>query len=362
MARIVTVVGARPQFIKAAAVSPVLRSHFEEILVHTGQHYDHAMSELVFEQLRIPRPDYNLGVGSGTHAHQTAAMMIGIERILDAQNPECLITYGDTNSTLAATLAAVKLNIPVAHVEAGLRSYNRKMPEELNRVTTDVLSTLLFCPTAQAVENLRLEGITAGVYCTGDVMCDALYHYKRLVDHLYEKSPPQITGLFEEIGLPPSWYLATIHRAENTRGIDRVRQIIDAFEQLDAPVIFAVHPRTQPLIEQLVKRHDYRATLFVEPVGYLEMLYLSSYAKKIITDSGGLQKEAYILGVPCVTVREQTEWIETLYDGWNTLVDATTDSIVAAIIGNAPSEVQRHELYGDGHAAQQIVAHLIEWL
>ncbi|MDR1183829.1 MAG: UDP-N-acetylglucosamine 2-epimerase (non-hydrolyzing) [Coriobacteriales bacterium] len=362
MARIVTVVGARPQFIKAAALSPVLRSSFDETLIHTGQHYDYQMSEAMFDQLQIPHPDYNLNVGSGTHARQTAAMLMGIEDILISDPPEMLLTYGDTNSTLAAALAAAKLNIPVAHVEAGLRSFNRKMPEELNRVVTDDLSALLFCPTDQAVENLRCEGITTGVFLVGDVMCDALRRYERLATQRYSEGPPQITGLFAEPALPPAWYLATIHRAENTQDEQKLGQIIEAFEQLDIPVLFVTHPRTRPLVKRLFAQKEYANTLFIEPVGYLEMLYLSARARKIITDSGGLQKEAYMLGVPCVTVREQTEWVETLYDGWNILVDATSSAVVAGVVGEATDESCRRELYGDGHAAERITACLTEWL
>jgi UDP-N-acetylglucosamine 2-epimerase (non-hydrolysing)/UDP-GlcNAc3NAcA epimerase len=362
---IVTVVGARPQFVKAAAVSPHLRSYFNEVLVHTGQHYDYNMSEMMFEQLGIPRPDYNLGIGSGTHAQQTAAMLVGIEEILTLREPRLVLTYGDTNSTIAASLAAAKLHIPVAHVEAGLRSFNRAMPEDLNRVVTDVLSALLFCPTEQAVTNLALEGITDGVYLTGDVMCDALLRYKELANQRYAEAPPQLVALFSEdteAVLPPAWYLATIHRAENTQDTSTLEQILNAFEQLDAPVLFTVHPRTQPLVEQLVRQHSYQNTLFIAPVGYLEMLYLSARAQKIITDSGGLQKEAYMLGVPCVTVREQTEWVETLRDGWNILVGATTDNILAALVDNTASGTCHPDFYGDGHAAERIVTHLREWL
>jgi UDP-N-acetylglucosamine 2-epimerase (non-hydrolysing)/UDP-GlcNAc3NAcA epimerase len=362
MIKLVTVVGARPQFIKAAAVSPALRASFDEVLVHTGQHYDYAMSEMMFEQLGIPRPDYNLGIGSGTHAQQTAAMLVGIEKVLNAQKPRLLLTYGDTNSTIAAALTAAKMNIPVAHVEAGLRSFNRTMPEELNRVVTDVLSALLFCPTEQAVANLQLEGITEGVFLSGDVMCDALYHYRKLAEQRYAEQPPQITGLFSEAALPPAWYLATIHRAENTQDAAALEQVLKAFEQLDAPVLFTVHPRTQPLVKQLVEQRGYKNTLFIEPVGYLEMLYLSARAKKIITDSGGLQKEAYLLGVPCVTVRGQTEWVETLRDGWNILVDVVADTIVTAVADKTARGASHPALYGDGHAAEKIVAHLSEWL
>jgi UDP-N-acetylglucosamine 2-epimerase (non-hydrolysing)/UDP-GlcNAc3NAcA epimerase len=236
------------------------------------------------------------------------------------------------------------------------------MPEEINRVVTDDLSTLLFCPTDQAVENLKREGITAGVFLVGDVMCDALRRYDRLATQRYLKSPPQVTGLFAEVALPATWYLANIHRVENTRDEQKLAQIIEAFEQLDIPVLFVTHPRTQPLIERLFAQKEYANTLFIQPVGYLEMLYLSARARKIITDSGGLQKEAYMLGVPCVTVREQTEWVETLYDGWNVLVDATSNAVIAGVVDEATDERYHRELYGDGHAAERITACLTEWL
>lgn len=352
--KIMTVVGARPQFIKAAAVSRVLRLHDKEILVHTGQHYDENMSGIFFEELKIPRPDYNLGVGSGSHGRQTGEMLIKIEEVILNEKPDAVLVYGDTNSTLAGALAASKLHVPVAHVEAGLRSYNMAMPEEQNRVLTDHISSLLFCPTDTAVRNLAKEGIERDVYNVGDVMCDALYFYRELaktqcrgfemLKYIIDR-PGEISG---------GYYLATIHRAENTDGSETLRKILAAFEQLDAPVIFPVHPRTQPIVRSLVQEHGYRNIHFVEPVGYLQMIYLASNAKKIVTDSGGLQKEAYLLAVPCVTVREQTEWVETLRGGWNVLSHPETDDILDKIGNVHPDKAERQPYYGDGHAAQKI--------
>ena len=299
--KIVTIVGARPQFVKAAAVSRVIRKKHEEILVHTGQHYDNNMSDVFFDELHIPKPDVNLGVGSGTHARQTAEMMIGIEDVLLKEKPDYLMVYGDTNSTLAGAIAASKIHIPIIHVEAGLRSYNMRMPEEQNRILTDRISTLLLCPTEVAVENLKKEAITEGVYNVGDVMCDAvLYYSKMLEEYPKEFYFEHLEGIYEPIDSVDEWYLATIHRAENTDDIDKIRNILAAFEELDAPVIFPVHPRTKGLVTKLRDEHKYSNILFVQPMGYLDMLYFVKHAKKAVTDSGGLQKETYILDTPCV--------------------------------------------------------------
>ncbi len=354
--KIVTVVGARPQFIKAAAVSRVIRREHEEILVHTGQHYDSNMSDIFFEELQIPRPDYNLGVGSGSHAKQTAAMMVGIEDILLKEKPDYLMVYGDTNSTLAGALAASKILIPIVHVEAGLRSFNMAMPEELNRILTDRISRFLFCPTDVAVNHLKDEGITRGVYNVGDVMCDAVLHYSREM----EKNPPsfyfgRLAGLFGPVEPVDRWYLATIHRAENTDSLEKIRNVLDAFEQLDAPVLFPVHPRTKGMVRELCQAHGYRNILFVEPMGYLDMLYFTKNAVKAVTDSGGLQKEAYILGTPCVTVRDQTEWVETLNGGHNVLARPQTQDILDKVRNTPIDEGNHPPYYGSGQAAEQIL-------
>lgn len=353
--KLVTVVGARPQFIKAAAVSRILREKHQEILIHTGQHYDENMSKVFFDELHIPKPERNLGVGSGTHAKQTADMMVGIEEILLEEQPDGLLIYGDTNSTLAGAIAASKIHIPIFHVEAGLRSYNKRMPEEQNRVLADHISELLFCPTDTAVKNLQKEGITKGVYQVGDVMCDAVLYYSKMME-MHDKAHyfGQIEGLFYKIDIPSKWYMATIHRAENTDNIEKVREILSAFEELDAPVIFPVHPRTRKMVEQLYQQYFYQNILFIKPVGYFTMLYLVKHACKTITDSGGLQKETYILDTPCITVRDQTEWVETLNGNHNVLAKPEKKDILFKILNTEVSQNRKVEYYGDGHAAQKI--------
>lgn len=353
--KIITIVGARPQFVKAAAVSRVIREKHTEILIHTGQHYDNNMSDIFFEELHIPRPDINLGVGSGFHAKQTADMMVGIEEILLREQPDYLMVYGDTNSTLAGAIAASKIHIPIIHVEAGLRSFNMRMPEEQNRILTDRISTLLLCPTSVAVKNLQNEGITDGVYNVGDVMCDAVLYYSKLLDeNSYEYYFSKLIGLFGEIKPTQSWYLATVHRAENTDSIDKVREILKAFEQLDAPVIFPVHPRTKNMVHSLVEQENYKNILFVEPMGYLDMLYFVSHAKKVVTDSGGLQKETYILNTPCVTVRDQTEWVETLIGNHNILAKPNCEDILDKVNNTVIDYSKKSNHYGDGDAAEKI--------
>lgn len=360
--KILTVVGARPQFIKAAAVSRVIRKQVEEILVHTGQHYDNNMSAIFFSELSIPEPDYNLGVGSGSHAKQTADMLIKLEEIMLKEKPDYVMLYGDTNSTLAGALAAVKIHIPVIHVEAGLRSYNMLMPEEVNRILTDRVSEILLCPTDTAVENLKKEGVTKNVFNIGDVMCDALHYYAGD----FENSKPDgfISKLIpitdNGVKIKGEWYLATIHRAENTDNINKIEQILGAFEKLNAPVIFPVHPRTKGLVRDLVQKHSYKNTLFCEPVGYRDMLYFVSGAIKLVTDSGGLQKEAYILKTPCVTVRPQTEWSETLNGNWNILAEPETEDILNKVNNTVTDESAHREYYGDGHAAERLLKVITE--
>ena len=353
--KIVTVVGARPQFIKAAAVSRVLRREHKEILIHTGQHYDNNMSDIFFEELSIPKPDYNLGVGSGSHAKQTAEMLVGIEKILLEEKPDYLMVYGDTNSTLAGALAASKILIPAIHVEAGLRSYNRAMPEEQNRVLTDHLSEILFCPTDVAVQHLEEEGISRNVYQVGDVMCDAVRYYsgqmeKQSKEYFFDR----LQGLYGAVAPLDKWYLATIHRAENTDTPNKVEQILAAFEEFDAPVIFPVHPRTKPIVNSMVEKHRYQNIVFVEPIGYLDMLFYTRNAIKAVTDSGGLQKEAYILGTDSVTVRDQTEWVETLEGNHNILCKPDKEDILDKIFHTEVSTETRKELYGKGDAAEKM--------
>lgn len=353
--KVVTVVGARPQFIKAAAVSRELRKNHKEILIHTGQHYDGNMSDIFFEELHIPKPDKNLGVGSGSHGKQTAAMLEGIEQVLIEEEPDCLLIYGDTNSTLAGAIAASKLHIPVVHIEAGLRSFNKRMPEEQNRILADHVSDLLLCPTDTAVENLKQEGIVNGVYQVGDVMCDAVLYYSRIMEK-HEKAFyfKQMQGLFGKVPDIGQWYTATIHRAENTDNPEKIEHILAAFEELDAPVIFPVHPRTKGMVEELYNKNNYHNILFIQPVGYLAMIYLVRHAIKTVTDSGGLQKETYLLGTPCITVRDQTEWVETLKGNHNILAKPNKKDILQKVLETSVESDNRPAYYGDGHASEKI--------
>jgi len=345
--KVVSIIGARPQFIKAAAVSQKLRERHEEILVHTGQHYDYEMSGIFFDGLELPAPDVNLGAGSGSHGVQTSAMLSGIEEVLLAKRPDYVLVYGDTNSTLAGALAASKLCIPVAHVEAGLRSFNRRMPEEINRIVADHLSNLLLCPSDTSVSNLSVEGITRNVHLVGDVMLDVLNWAKQRL----AAKPSEFLG---HLGLTKQHYLlATVHRSENTDTAGRLSQILQAFNALEEPVIFPVHPRSRKAISEAgleIKPH----VRLIDPVGYLDMVALSGSARLILTDSGGLQKEAYWLGVPCLTMREETEWVETMRGGWNTLVGSDPQKIAEAVYSPGPED-PRPALYGDGHAAGKCV-------
>jgi UDP-GlcNAc3NAcA epimerase len=345
--KIVSIVGARPQFIKAAAVSRVLRQRHQEILVHTGQHYDYAMSGIFFDGLELPCPDRNLGTGSGSHGAQTGAMLKGVEDVLLAERPDYLLIYGDTNSTLAGALAAAKLSVPVAHVEAGLRSFNRRMPEEINRVVADHLSDLLLCPSDTAMRNLAVEGITRNAHQVGDVMLDVLNWARQSL----AAKPSEI---LERLGLTKQRYLlATVHRSENTDDQARLTQIVNAFNSFDEPVVFPVHPRARKAITDARCRIEGHVQL-IDPVGYLDMVALTGAARMVLTDSGGLQKEACWLGVPCVTMREETEWVETVDAGWNTLVGSDSAKIVEAAHAFAPSG-SPPPLYGDGFAAARCV-------
>ena len=349
--KIVSIIGARPQFVKAAAVSHVLRERHHEVLVHTGQHYDYEMSGIFFDGLDLPNPDMNLGVGSGSHGAQTGAMLKGIEDVLLTERPDYLIIYGDTNSTLAGALAASKLSVPAAHVEAGLRSFNRRMPEEINRVIADHLSDLLLCPSDTAVGNLAAEGVTRNVHLVGDVMLDVLNWAKQRL----AARPPQILG---RLGLQERGYLvATLHRSENTDDLTRLSQILKAFNSLDEQVIFPVHPRARKVIKEThfqIKDH----VLLIDPVGYLDMVALVGAARLVMTDSGGLQKEAYWLGVPCLTMRNETEWLETVESGWNMLVGSDSERIIETVRTFTPGG-SRPDLYGDGFAAAKCVDLLV---
>lgn len=357
--KIVTVVGARPQFIKVAAVSRAMAQWNQDNpmqlitdhIVHTGQHFDDNMSGVFFRQLEIPEPAYNLGIASSGHGAMTGRMLESIESVLQKVEPDWVLVYGDTNSTLAAALAAIKLHIPVAHVEAGLRSFNMRMPEEVNRVVADSVSSLLFCPTDTAVENLRREGYVAGVHNVGDVMFDASLHMRTIAERQ--------SDILERLQLTANAFvLATCHRAENTDDPARLKAIIDALVAVsgELPVVLPLHPRTRKLAAQygLSKSLD-RLTLS-EPLSYLDITRLESSAAAIATDSGGVQKEAYFYQVPCITLRNETEWVETVYSGWNRLAPPNTGDIAAVIksaLSDRPSASPRP--YGEGHAAEAIV-------
>lgn len=349
--KIVSVVGARPQFIKAAALSRKLRKRNTEVMLHTGQHYDYGMSKQFFEELDLPPPEVNLRIGSGSHGAQTGQMLAGIEEVLSKEQPDWALVYGDTNSTLAGSLAAAKLDVPVAHVEAGLRSFNRRMPEEINRVLTDHVSALLFCPSQTAVDNLVAEGIRDGVHLVGDIMAD-------MSQFAQERARSQ-SDILAQQALPPGGYaLVTVHRAENTDAPERMAGILAALDALDLPVVFPVHPRTRKALEARSYRPAPHVHL-LEPAGYLDMVMLEQAARVILTDSGGVQKEAYWSGVPCVTLRDETEWVETVEHGWNALVGADREAIVGTVRDYSPPE-ERPPLYGDGQAGNRCVALLEE--
>lgn len=322
--KVVSVVGARPQFVKAGIVSRKLRENgVREILVHTGQHYDFNMSDVFFKELKIPQPDYYLGIGSAEHGEQTGKMLIEIEKVLIKEKPDIVIVYGDTNSTLAGALAATKIHIPVAHVEAGLRSYNKKMPEEINRVLTDHISTYLFCPTQTAVDNLKKEGIKDGIYNVGDVMYDVALE---VIDKIDEKS------VLEKFMLKPKEFiLVTIHRAENTDNIKNFMEIWEALNKIASDGIklfFPVHPRTKKVIQNLNLTPSSNNLILNEPISYFEMVALEKNASVIITDSGGVQKEGYFFGTPCVVVREETEWVELVNIKFNSLSGINAERII----------------------------------
>jgi UDP-GlcNAc3NAcA epimerase len=342
--RILSVVGNRPQFIKSAPLSVALRNRADEIVLHTGQHYDHELSQVFFDELGLDPPKHRLEAGSGSHAEQTARMLPGIEAAVVDEEPDLVVVYGDTNSTLAGALAAAKLRVPVAHVEAGLRSFDPTMPEEVNRILVDRISKLLFAPSNAAVSNLEAEGITDGVHQVGDVMLDANVRLARIAR--------QHSDALELAGVEQGAYaLATVHREANTRE-PVIGRIVEALNALEEPVIFPLHPRTAGAIEG----HGLRLAGHVHPrppAGYLDFAALASQARVILTDSGGVQKEAYWYEVPCVTLRDTTEWVETVETGWNRLAGTDPDAIVAATRDAAPAP-EHPPLYGDGHAADLI--------
>jgi UDP-GlcNAc3NAcA epimerase len=385
--KIVTIIGARPQFIKAAMVSSTIqgfnqafrgsrsKNRIREILVHTGQHYDYLMDRVFFEELDLPKPDDHLAVGSGAHGKQTALMLERIEPILLREKPDGVLVYGDTNSTLAGALAAAKLSIPIAHVEAGLRSYDRNMPEEINRLLTDHLSTILFCPTDEAIQNLKKEGIRHDkdgpwVKNVGDVMQDSILFYSKIV----EQKSTILNGLglvSGDLDIPqsairnPHYYLATLHRAENTDDPKRLRSILRAFDEISkiAPVILPLHPRTKKRLKSLHLQPGSKNVKLIEPVSYLNMLMLEKHARAILTDSGGVQKEAYWLRVPCITLREVTEWGYTTVGGWNTVSGWKTAEIVRAV-QRMPDQKKTRRRGDEGKqtASEKIVRLLFEYL
>lgn len=358
--KILTIVGARPQFIKAAAVSRTIQSDFaeqlEELIVHTGQHFDDNMSKVFFDELEIPAPRVHLEISGGSHGAMTGRMLEAIEAVLLKERPDWVLVYGDTNSTLAGALAAAKLNIPVAHVEAGLRSFNMRMPEEINRILTDRVSTLLLCPTSTAVGHLANEGLTRGVHLVGDVMYDASLFYGSLA--------LQRSTILEQLQLSQRGYvLATCHRAENTDDPTRLQQIVEALVEIaqDIPVVLPLHPRTRRLIEVTGLQDSLSKLHVVEPLSYLDMVALEQAAAVIMTDSGGVQKEAYFYRVPCITLRDETEWVETVTLGWNRLTGATKDRILLAyrdVVASPPPAADNNNPYGNGDASARLLQFL----
>ena len=348
MVSVLTVVGARPQFVKAFPVSRALAPAHEETIVHTGQHYDEALSDVFFEELSIPTPDYNLGVGSGSHAVQTAEMMTALDALVADHDPDVLLVYGDTNSTLAGALVGAKRDTRVAHVEAGLRSGDWEAPEEVNRVVTDHVSDLYFAPNHRATETLAAEGITDGVHETGDVMYDALLAVR---DRAMEYS----SVLDRVRGEPGEYVLATVHRANNTDDPDRLSRILTALSATPRPVVLPAHPRTTDAMARFEMDADaFSGVEFIDPVGYLDFVRLLNGAERVATDSGGVQKEAFYLDTPCVTLREETEWVETVECGWNVLVGTDPDSIRHELERRIVLD-SKPRLYGNGDAASRIV-------
>jgi len=364
--KVLSIVGARPQFIKAAVVSQAIleNDRMQEVILHTGQHYDQAMSQIFFDQLGIPKPKYDLQVGSGAHGHTTGQMLSGIERVILEERPDWVLVYGDTNSTLAGALAASKLHIPVAHVEAGLRSFNKRMPEEINRILTDHVSSLLFCPTTTAVKNIKNEGISEGIYHVGDVMYDAAL----LFGSIAEQQSDILTQLQLLLNF---YYLATVHRAENTDDPKRLSGIFEAFNKIateENPIVLPLHPRTRAALLRnhlaspvdkynvgdsgIATKNKYLR--LIGPVSFLDMVMLEKHAKVILTDSGGIQKEAYFHSVPCVTLREETEWTETVEVGWNRLAGSDT-KLICQCVRSISAEKGMIEEYGKGDSSRILI-------
>lgn len=372
--KVVSIIGARPQFVKVAMIAEAVQRHnraaaaptrIRHRLIHTGQHYEYAMSGVFFDELRLPKPNHYLGVGSGAQGAQTAVMLERIEKVLQIEGPDFVIVYGDTNSTLAGALAAAKLHIPVAHLEAGLRSFNRQMPEEVNRVVSDHLANVLLCPTKTAIQNLRNEGIAKNVFLTGDVMLDAVL--------VYREKARRRTKLLRTLGIHQKEYaLATLHRAENTDSTQLLAEILETLAGIQHPIVLPLHPRVRDRLNRtrqlraLAKALDRAPNLrIIEPVSYVDMILLETNARVVLTDSGGVQKEAFFLGTPCVTLRKETEWLETLEGGWNRVVGtspARIREIIESIWSNNGATPHGHpnwKSFGDGHAADKTVEVLV---
>jgi len=354
--KIISIVGARPQFIKLKPIADRLKGEkgIKHVMVHTGQHYDYEMSKIFFDELSIPKPHYNLKAGSNRQGKQTAIMLERIEKVLIKEKPDMVLVYGDTNSTLAGALGAAKMCIPVAHIEAGLRSYRLDMPEEINRVLTDRISKLLFCPNKNAVQNLKKEGITKGVYLAGDVMYDVFKRSEKAVDR---------RKIVSMLGLKPKKYiLLTIHRKENTDDPKSLRRILDCLSLVREKIVFPVHPRTRNVLQKGKKPHPKRNSniILVDPVGYLDMLVLEKNAKKIITDSGGVQKEAYWFKVPCVTIRNETEWINTVESGWNILAGKDLKKLRTLAGGRSFSTHLLPKKYRSNKDAAKVIVQVIK--
>lgn len=359
MKKICTVVGARPQFIKLAVVSRVLRKDFQEVLIHTGQHYDHNMSDVFFEEMDIPKPDYNLGISGGTHGQMTGQMLIEIEKVFLNEQPDMVLLFGDTNSTMAAALAAVKLHIPVCHVEAGNRLGTLDNPEEVNRIITDHVSSLHLVCTPSGVEFLEREGFSNSVHLVGDPMFDAFCYYSARLDGSELSELVDFDGA--PVELPEAFYYMTCHRQENTDTDEKLRGIFDAMESLDVPTVYPVHPRNHARAERLCREHGYQKILLAQPVGYQASISLVNRAKKIVTDSGGLQREAFFAGKQCVTVVDHVAWPETMVNGCNRLAKPDKGDILEKL--NAPVTFDpNYRPFGDGHSAEKIMEKIKEFL
>jgi UDP-N-acetylglucosamine 2-epimerase len=349
--KILSIVGARPEFIQSAPVSKALRRQHQEILVHTGQHYDYRMSQTFFDEIGIPTPDYNLEVGSGSHGKQTAEILTKLEEVILTEKPDLVIVRGDTNSTIAGALAASKLHIPIAHIEAGERSFDRRMPEEINRLVADAVANLHFCVSHTAVKHLAAEGITSTVHWVGDVMLDAMLDNRPLARRK--------STILADLGLTSKGYsLVTVHRAANTDDPERLRNIVSILNQAPEPVVFPAHPRTRGALERLGAQFSDHVRL-IEPVGYFDVMCLEENARIIATDSGGVQREAYFHRIPCITLRDETEWTETVEVGWNALVGVDPAVALSAWKTFTPP-AEQPPIFGDGKAGEKIATHILQ--